>query len=278
MITKISGDVPEHEYYLNDKLTGEIILIDTKKIEQYAFHFTEIDKINLEDVKYIGGSAFAYTKIKQANLQNIVQLMCDAFASCDYLSEVFIGDKLAHIGNGCFKNCLKLKKVELPDTVVSIDRCAFQNSGIVSFSVPPCIKRLNDSVFINCRSLEHLDLKNVEIINENAIANTAIKELELPSTFKVLKHHAISRNKQLTKITIPATIEEIQQDALSENFALEEIIFKGNRSDLSKIKGFDKFYEEYSDIIKIEPLSLDDILKNMHNHKKDSINEIEEER
>lgn len=278
MITKISGNVPEHEYYLNDDLIGEVILENTEEIGQYAFHFTAIDKINLENVKFIGGAAFEFTKIKNANLKNIHQLMSDVFATCIELSDVTIGNHLFSIGYRCFAGCESLKELKLPDSVHIISRDAFRNSGLISFTVPPLIKILEEGIFCNCKYLENINLGNVETISSIAIANTALLELELPNTIKRLEVSAIYKNKKLTKITIPTTIEEIEKDAINTNLSLEEIVFKGNKSYLSKIKGFKEFYEEYSDIIKIEPLSLDDILKNMHNHKKCEIKEIENER
>lgn len=278
MITKLLGNVSEHNYYLDDRLDGEIILKNTKHIGQYAFYYTKIDKINLEDVITIGGAAFEYTKIREANLQNIFQLMSDVFANCDELSKVIVGNKLKSIGHGCFSFCYNLEELNLPDSVDYIERNAFRSSGLKNFSVPPLVKVLRDGVFYNCKKLESLNLGNVEKILSNAIANTALTNLELPNTIKVLERNSITENKNLSTIIIPATIEEIQPDALSGNFALDEIIFKGTQSEVSKIKGFAVFYKEYSDIIKIEPLTLDDILKNMHNHRKEKSIEIENER
>lgn len=272
MAITISGNIPDHEYYLSDKLPDEIILENTKRIGQYSFHFVPIKKINLEEVEFIGGSAFEYTNIEEVDLENICQLMSKAFANCDELSKVIIGNKLTSVEHACFCNCLNLKELILPNSVNTISREAFRNSGLIRFSVPPLVKIINDYVFYNCRNLKYLDLKNVEKIISDAIVNTAIEELILPNSIKILESNSINENKNLTRITIPATIKEIKQNALSNNLALEKIIFKGTPSEVKKIKGFDKLYEEYSDIIKIEPLSLDDILKNMHNHKKESQN------
>ena len=114
----------------------------------------------------IGPDAFKNNKkVKIVNIPNTVQEIEDggAFENCSNLKEVNIAtdSKMNYLGEWTFYKCKNLETINLPHTIT----------------------KLTLSCFEDCISLKELKLhEGIEYIEQNALSDTNIEELVLPST------------------------------------------------------------------------------------------------
>ena len=83
-------------------------------------------------------------------------------------------DGLQKIGDGAFRDCSSLERIELPSTVTEIGYDAFhscRNLKEVTFNVG--LKKIGDGVFHDCTSLENVKLPStVTDIGQNAFGSS----------------------------------------------------------------------------------------------------------
>ena len=83
------------------------------------------------------------------NLQKIEQ---ESFESCNKLKEVrFVQDsKLTVIPKGCFKDCVSLKQINIPKSIVSISKEAFMNcTNLENLEIPEEVEEIEENAFLN---------------------------------------------------------------------------------------------------------------------------------
>ena len=134
---------------------------------------TKTDVVIPDTVKEIGEAAFkgnktinsvvfptGITKIGKQAFQNclslykidlgntgVTEIGIDAFSYCSSLNEVTLPDSLKKIENYAFYYCSKLSEITLPYSVEMIGMEAFNNTSIVSVSLPKGIQTVLDFAF-----------------------------------------------------------------------------------------------------------------------------------
>lgn len=138
--------------------------------------------INYEDL-------LEYKKIKEVSIpKNIKQFGIGLFSNKEFLEKVYFekDSKVTIIPDYCFKNCLKLKKINLPSNLVTIDKKAFLNCiSLETLELLDSIIYVDSTAFdgfkeyqkiitpielkkpITCKAQIILKDKNKNIINDN---------------------------------------------------------------------------------------------------------------
>lgn len=78
-----------------------------------------------EGITKVGQSAFAYTRIEKLLFPNLEELANGAFAACNYLYSIDIGDKITEIPAQGFQQCLLLSRVKGGNKVTKLGNQAF---------------------------------------------------------------------------------------------------------------------------------------------------------
>lgn len=134
----------------------------------------------------------------------------ESFKSLDFKS-VKIGKDVKKIGSYAFAYTKKTETIEFDvySTLDEIGSYAFQESGLKSVTLPSSLRILGTSSFNQCKNLSSFFLnEGIRQIKSNAIYNTAITELNLPSSFNPAqidtstRHISFWTNSKLTKLTV----------------------------------------------------------------------------
>jgi hypothetical protein len=171
-------------------------------------------------------------------------------------SDFSLPEGITVIEGSAFMDCTGIGGVDLPSTVTTIDDTAFQNSDIVSVSIPLGIKKLG-SVFSGCKSLttavlpeglEELDstfgdcssLVNVNIpstvkILRGAFYGTAIKSISLPEGLQNLEMLTFASCTELESIELPKSLKFIGPAIFSDCTNLISIKYNGTVADWEKV-------------------------------------------
>lgn len=175
-------------------------------IGTYAFQNSGIEEIDLSKVTAMGTYIFQncsnLSKVVMPNIatlpnytfQNCVSLKTVeipaktvkigssstsgyVFDGCTSLEDVKFLGKVTHIYAGAFRNCISLKNIIIPETVVEFGDYAFFASGLENASVPGKVAKFGKAAFNACPNLANLSIdgsNTVYSVYENkAIIETA---------------------------------------------------------------------------------------------------------
>jgi len=186
-----------------------INITGSDKIADRAFWDCQnIENINLPDsVEEIGEYAF-YNNI---NLQTIS-----------------LGSELKYIRQFAFNGCGVLT-VEIPSTIISIERSAFEGClslESVELEAQSQLESLGERAFFNCQSLTDINLPNriYEIRQGTFQECSSLTQIELPSGLQYIRSLAFE-SSGLQSISIPYTVQEIEFGAFRYNDNLANIDF-----------------------------------------------------
>lgn len=143
-------------------------------IREFAFEGREeLTSVVIPDsVKAIGERAFCgCSNLVSATVSGNISR--SAFASCTSLSEVTFLPTVQTIGEYAFENCA-LKDIAFPESLLSIERCAFQsNMELESIILPAGLEYIDAQAFSYCDWLLYIFFKGTEAqwmtINGSAI-------------------------------------------------------------------------------------------------------------
>lgn len=117
------------------------------------------------------------------------------------------GCPVTKIGEYAFFNCRFLKKVELPDSLISICQCAFYDcKSLKSIVLPKRLKTIKSYTFYSCTSLE---------------------KVEIPNSVTEIGIYAFENCISLKAITIPDSVTKISDYAFNLCENLNYIFYKG---------------------------------------------------
>lgn len=166
----------------------------------------------------------------------------DAFAHCRFLINVELPTGLRAISSGAFRDCFKLKMINIPSTVTEIGERAFnrcieleemilpqglQKLGAYAFSeccslktinIPPLIQTIEESAFTDCSQLRNVILSTgVREINRDAFQGCeSLASVDLPSTLEVVRRGSFSVVGMST-LNLPDSVKHIDMDAFNGN-------------------------------------------------------------
>lgn len=173
-----------------------------------------------------------------------VDLKEEVFYGCTGITEIPFSEKIVNMGRYAFSNCSNLTHIELPN-VVGVDRGAFENcTSLTAFHVPATAAYVGDYAFQNCTSLSTVTFEDGASTREEgnticvqAFCNTAITEVEIPSSYtrvqfkafgdcpnfkkfvwhnsgknvlnQILEENTFEGNANLTEVYLPGTLKEV---------------------------------------------------------------------
>lgn len=103
--------------------------------------------------------------------------------------------KVVKIGDSCFRGCVELRSVTLPQTIDSIGEWSFAYTNITSIKLPSTLKDIGMAAFYNCKKLA---------------------DINIPDSMKILREALFQFCENLKSITLPPSIYRIQGHVFSD--------------------------------------------------------------
>ena len=224
-------------------------------IEDYAFSFSKISYILIGDnVKNIGEGAFWACK----NLSNIIisdeilKIEKDAFGLCSLITEdnsnyrngaFYVGNHLINaplitgeyiiesgtkvIADYAFYNYRDLTRIDIPDSVTSIGKCAFGLcENIAEITIPNNVSIIGESAFLGCSKLSNLEIGNsvVSIGNKAFSGCENLVNLTIGEKVNCIGDSAFYSCKKLKSVVIPNNVTKIGEMAFYLCSRLENLL------------------------------------------------------
>lgn len=81
-----------------------------------------------------------------------------AFFNCVKLKEIYLPNSIITISAHAFDFCSKLKKIDFPTELITIGAAAFAHSGLTEAILPSKLTTIGNSAFSNCSNLEKVNI------------------------------------------------------------------------------------------------------------------------
>lgn len=150
---------------------------------------------------------------------------------------VFDGVEVDSIARNAFKNYTKLKTVEIPDSVTSVNDYAFYGcSSVESIELPENLDTIAQYAFTNCTSLRNINIPSaVKAINKNTFAGcSSLMFPTLPDALTKIDTSAFMGCTSFEKVTLPMNVNKIAPYAFSDCSALSEITFSNQMTEIGE--------------------------------------------
>ena len=199
-------------------------------INNGAFLNSGLEAITLpESLEGIGQSVFSGTRLKEITIPaNVVGLGTSAFEGSDagtmpLEKVIFNGSKIKEIEPYTFKNCVNLKEITLPESLMIIDYNAFFGcSSLTKVVIPDNVVEIGKKAFWGCTSLTEATIGRIVIsIDEKCFDGceklaTVICKGESPARLGVgafMKDEERSGTKYIKSIKVPTTAVSTYKNA-----------------------------------------------------------------
>lgn len=156
-------------FYACKQVTGITFPANLLEIRDYAFGMSKVATVTFpQTLKVVGRRAFYLASPKSLDFPQHVEVIQSETCILATLTSVVIRGAKA-IENAAFKHCLSLSSVTLPDTLVSIEQFAFQESVITEITLPSSLTFLGQECFAVCTLLRTIVIPfSVQIIDNLA--------------------------------------------------------------------------------------------------------------
>ena len=161
---------------------------------------------------------------------NIKHIRSSAFADCDRLSQVVLGDGVQTIGEGAFFNCNNI--LSISTNARDIGNNAFANCDrLVSVTLGDSVQTLGSGAFSGCFRLNNVSLgEGITSIGDSAFGGCIrLTKPELPNSLATIGSRAFDGCGDINgKLTFPASITHIGDYAYNGVGNITEIEMKGS--------------------------------------------------
>ena len=209
--------------------------LSLKEIEDSAFSESGLTSIDIPDsVEYIGDSAFEQCEITKVRLPKslkstgkyifaycpITEIDFNGYSKSDYcaflgtaIKELVLPDSVTTIAYRSFADCSELIKIEIPDTVISIEANSFENTAWEKAQANGALY-LNKALYLYKGSLKDSDrtLKvkdGTKIISSywayysDPSVTTGLSAVILPNSFERIDNYSFAGCRALREINLP---------------------------------------------------------------------------
>lgn len=202
-LTKISNSV-----FSSTKIKNIVIPDGVIEIEKYAFNnATELESVTFgKNVKSIDSSAFEECgKLAALSLPSSLESIGSrAFAACKQITSVTLPSSLESIGFAAFIDCSALTTVTIPSGIKKVEYSVFKNTNVA-------YTEYDNAYYLGNTENPYLVLIQVKdktvtsctihtstvIIAGNAFFDSAITEITIPDSVKVISKQAFNKLKKL---------------------------------------------------------------------------------
>lgn len=179
-----------------------------EKIETGAFKgCSSLSEINTpQSLKIIEAEVFEGCE-KLPILDNVQYAGNCAIKVIDRESECYnLAEGTRMILSSCFSGCTKLRKIDLPSSIVYWGDNVFGGcTNLTEISIPDKVRGIGESMFYGCENL---------------------KQIIIPSNIETIRAGAFGDCKSLTEIFVPQSVGRIGDDAFSGCTSLKKIVIE----------------------------------------------------
>lgn len=184
----------------------------------------------------IGYGCFSNSGIQSVSIPATVgHIPSHAFSACKELSSVNIADGFTLIDDCAFEGCHMLNTLDIPDSVDTIHRGAFGESGLKSITLPQKLDRISEELFYWCSDLSSVKTgSDIFLIDNNAFFHcSSLSEFEFPANLRRIGISAFEASG-IEAVLLPQSVRTVGRYAFADCDSLREVVLSDS---ISRITG-----------------------------------------
>lgn len=154
------------------------------------------------------------------------------------IPEYIDGYQVTAIGNTAFWSKIFITSVTMPDSVVRIERSAFEEcEQLKSITLSASLEIIGLHAFKDCKALVSIQLPDsLTLIDGGAFSGcSSLTELMIPDGVTVISSGMVSDCKNLRQLSISGNVTEIQEGALAGCSSLVAITYRGTMEQWNEV-------------------------------------------
>jgi len=188
--------------------------------------------------------------------KGLKSLPSSTFAHCPKLNDVRLSDSITEIGDWAFEECESLTSINLPNSLKTVRKDAFEGSGLTSIKIPDSVEYLGDYAFGNCYNLKSVRLgSGLKRMEKDVFKSTALESVVIPDNVKSMGRSDFYDCNKLKTVTIGG-VETVPDGTFVGCESLETMILREGVKRIEKCftKGDDGLKSLYlpSSLVEIE--------------------------
>lgn len=198
------------EYNYDGALDPKVVyLVRSGRFGMFKDHvpIKELDLSNTH-VRMIGDYCFAHHIFTSVKLPETIEFLGEeAFFACNKLKEINFPTSICSINKGCFYHC-GLEEIVFPTTLTEIsEECCAHCKYLKHVVIPDRVKVIKNRAFHDCENLVTIEFgKNIERIGGESFVNCKADHLLLPTKLQEIEWFAFCNCVYLTSLTIPDSV------------------------------------------------------------------------
>lgn len=177
-----------------------------------GLEFERIDNGNAFAVKSFDGASKYVTVPSSYMGLPITAIGKSAFRDCDRIEKVKLPDTIDSIGQNAFKGCENLLSISIPNGITKIENMAFEGcKRLINFTLPASLEYIGRSAFEKCESLTSVVIpSHTATIDNYAFENCVnLKEVLMSEGVRVIGGRAFKGCACLINVVMPQSITSI---------------------------------------------------------------------
>ncbi len=236
--------------------TGEMAdYYDNLSLRPWNAFMSDIKHIIIEDgVTSIGDAAFIAVNAYDVSIPDSVKSIgYVAFANCNYLSSIDLGDGIETIESCAFLLAIALEAITLPASLKDIESSAFSGcSSLKNIVIPDSVTSIGDSVFDSCSSLASVTIgSGVTSIGNYAFSScSSLTDITIPDSVTSIGASAFFNCTALESVTIGSGVTSIGNKAFYGCSSLTGVTYNSTKEQWNKISigtGNDALIDAYNE-------------------------------
>lgn len=154
-----------------------------------------------------------------------------AFKDCYKIEKIILPDTIEDIGEYSFISCVNLKEINIPKKVSAIGKFSFYGCGkLETIDIPDNINEIEEYTFIGCENLNRVSLpKNLKVINKYAFQGCSnLNNFKIPDSVEYIGKYAFSDCYSMNIETLPQNLKIIDEGAFTNCYKLKKIRIHDN--------------------------------------------------
>ena len=140
----------------------------------------------------------------------------NAFKECSKLWKIHIPNSVTTIEEQAFMDCGALSVISIPNSVTSIEKSAFESCGFQTLTLPNGLTIIADKTFQSCYKLTNINIPDsVTTIGKNAFSSCKLSKLVIPDSVIEIGSGAFGSSYSLRELTIGKNVQSIGALAFS---------------------------------------------------------------
>ncbi len=211
--------IGEYSFYGDTGLTAVTIPQNVTSIGQYAFS----NCINLSNFTFEGNVSSIGTNaintgcdIDVTFTDNVTYIGSSMFTGNTKLRSINLPSTLKTINDSAFSGCTGLTNVTIPNSCITIGSSAFNGcTSLVNITIPDSVVNINNSAFYNCNNLPSITIPDsVTSIGQSAFENcTELTEVNIGDGVTYIAPYAFRYCSKLVYLNLGQNISHIDCEA-----------------------------------------------------------------